>query len=171
MKKLLFCALIISLAACAPSPAPLQLSSSAFANEGTIPAKFTCDGSNISPALSWTEPPAGTKSFAIIIEDKYAPPASFIHWVIYNIPASTRALQEAVPTEAQLSDGSLQGKNSAGTPGYQGPCPPSGTHRYVFTLYALDSMLSLSGSANKLGLTLAMDGHILSTAELIGTFR
>jgi Raf kinase inhibitor-like YbhB/YbcL family protein len=96
---------------------------------------------------------------------------TWVHWVIFNIPASTRNLKEGTPTKPQLSDGSLQGKTSAGSSGYHGPCPPSGTHRYFFKLYALDAMLSLTSSANKKDLLAAMEGHILGNVELMGTFK
>jgi len=147
-----------------------EISSPAFANAGAIPSKFSCDGRDISPALTWAEPPAGTQSFALIMDDPDAPMGTWVHWVLYNIPASTRNLTESTPTDPQLSDGSLQGKTSAGSAGYHGPCPPSGTHRYFFKLYALDTMLSLSGNADKKELLKAMEGHILANVELMGTF-
>ena len=148
----------------------LEITSPAFVNAGSIPSDFSCAGRDISPALTWTEPPAGTQSFALIMDDPDAPMGTWVHWVLYNIPASTRDLKEATPTDAQLSDGSLQGKTSAGSTGYHGPCPPSGTHRYFFKLYALDSMLPLSTNADKKELLAAMEGHILANAELMGTF-
>lgn len=148
-----------------------EISSPAFAKGGAIPSDFSCDGRDVSPALSWTEPPAGTQSFALIMDDPDAPMGTWVHWIIFNIPASTRNLTEDMPTDPQLSDGSLQGKTSAGSSGYHGPCPPSGTHRYFFKLYALDNTLSLSADANKKELLKAMDGHILTNAELMGTFK
>jgi Raf kinase inhibitor-like YbhB/YbcL family protein len=105
------------------------------------------------------------------MDDPDAPMGTWVHWVIFNIPASTRNLTEGTPTDPQLSDGSLQGKTSAGSSGYHGPCPPSGTHRYFFKLYALDTILSLSAKADKKELLAAMDGHILANAELMGTFK
>jgi Raf kinase inhibitor-like YbhB/YbcL family protein len=198
MKKILFCFLVISLAACAPTqstpiitssteiipPAQTQIpqsptqefamafkiSSPAFKNGESIPPVFSCKGHDISPALTWTDPPAGTQSFALIMDDPDAPVGIWVHWVIFNIPASTRDLKEGTPTDPQLSDGSLQGKTSAGSNGYHGPCPPSGTHRYFFKLYALDTKLSLSSTADKKQLLAAMEGHILANAELMGTF-
>ncbi len=169
MKKIFFCFLILSMAACASTP-PLQISSTAFANEASIPTEFTCSGIDLSPALSWTEPPAKTKSFAIIMDDPDAGSTPWVHWVIFNIPATARGLDEGLPTDAKLSDGSIQGRSSAYSTGYQGPCPPSGTHHYVFKLYALDSMLDLDESANKSLLLAAMEGHVLANSELIGTF-
>jgi len=148
----------------------LQLTSEAFAPEGPIPAQYTCTGSDISPALTWGEPPAGTQSFALIMDDPDAPVGTWVHWVLFNIPASSRGLPEAVPSGGTLSDGSLHGKNSGGNPGYNGPCPPSGTHRYFFKLYALDEMLGLSSGADKGELLKAMEGHTLTQGELMGTF-
>jgi hypothetical protein len=200
MKNILFYFLVISLTACistpltpsnTPVPAkPIQstetltplsttqevtmafeITSPAFANGGAIPSDFSCDGRDVSPALSWTEPPTGTQSFALIMDDPDAPMGTWVHWVIFNIPASTRDLTEGTPTDPQLSDGSLQGKTSAGSTGYHGPCPPSGTHRYFFKLYALDTVLSLSTKADKKDLLAAMEGHILANAELMGTFK
>lgn len=147
-----------------------KISSPAFVNGEAIPSDFSCDGRDISPALTWTEPPVGTQSFALIMDDPDAQMGTWAHWVLYNIPASTRDLKEGTPTDPQLSDGSLQGKTSAGSTGYHGPCPPSGTHRYFFKLYALDTMLSLSTNADKKELLAAMKGHILANAELMGTF-
>ena len=147
-----------------------EISSPAFANGGAIPSDFSCDGRDISPALTWTKPPAGTQSFALIMDDPDAPMGTWVHWIMFNLPASTRDLKEGTPTDAQLSDGSLQGKTSAGSNGYHGPCPPSGTHRYFFKLYALDTMLSLTTNADKKELLAAMEGHILANAELMGTF-
>lgn len=148
----------------------LSLSSSAFASGQSIPAKYSCKGQNISPALAWSDTPAGTKSFALIVDDPDAPAGTWVHWVLFNIPASTTGLPEAVKAGAQLADGSLQGKNSSGKLGYDGPCPPSGTHRYFFKLYALDTSLNLSSGSSKDQLLKAMQGHILAQGELMGTF-
>lgn len=149
----------------------IQLTSDAFTNEKPIPAQYTCTGGDISPSLTWGEPPAGTQSFALIMDDPDAPMGTWVHWVLFNIPASARGLAEAVPSQAQLSDGSLHGRNSNGNLGYNGPCPPSGTHRYFFKLYALGEMLGLSSGADKGELLKAMEGHILAQGELMGTFR
>jgi Raf kinase inhibitor-like YbhB/YbcL family protein len=144
----------------------LQLTSDAFSNGQSIPAKYSCIGKNISPALTWTEPPAGTQSFALIVDDPDAPGRIWVHWVLFNIPANTRNLQEGF-----LSDGSIAvGNNSSGSAAYQGPCPPSSTHRYYFKLYALDVTISLLPGATKDQLLKAMDGHILAQSELMGTF-
>jgi len=147
-----------------------EISSPAFKNGEVIPADFSCDGRDVSPALMWTEPPAGTQSFALIMDDPDAPMGTWVHWVIFNIPASARDLKEGAPGGPNLSDGSLQGKTSAMSNGYHGPCPPSGTHRYFFKLYALDSMLTLSADADKETLLAAMEGHILANVELMGTY-
>lgn len=147
-----------------------EITSPAFANTEAIPADYSCKGRNISPTLTWSEPPAAAQSFALIMDDPDAPMGTWVHWVIFNIPASTRDLKEGTPTDPQLSDGSLQGKTSAGSNGYHGPCPPSGTHRYFFKLYALDTMLDLSFTADKKDLLAAMEGHILANAELMGIF-
>lgn len=146
------------------------LTSPAFANGVAIPAEYTCRGRDLSPALAWSEPPAGTQSFALIMDDPDAPMGIWVHWVIFNIPASSRGLREGVPTDPQLGDGAVQGRTSAGSTGYHGPCPPSGTHRYFFKLYALDTTLALSSKADKKDVLAAMEGHILASAELMGTF-
>jgi Raf kinase inhibitor-like YbhB/YbcL family protein len=143
----------------------LTLTSDAFANGQSIPAKYSCIGKNISPALAWNEPPADTKSFALIVDDPDAPMGTWVHWVLYNIPASTRSLQENMDTGAMSV-----GKNSSGKMRYDGPCPPSGTHRYFFKLHALASMLTLSPGATKEQVLNAMKGHILAQGELMGTF-
>lgn len=146
-----------------------ELTSPSFTDGNPIPADFSCKGRNISPALAWTEPPAGTQSFALIMDDPDAPSGIWVHWIILNVPASSRGLPEAVPADPALSDGSVQGVTSARSVGYHGPCPPSGTHRYFFKLYALDTVLSLP-NADKTQLLAAMEGHILGSAELMGTF-
>lgn len=146
---------------------PLQLISAAFAPNEPIPALYTCSGKGISPALTWNEPPAGTRSFALIVDDPDAPGSPYVHWVIFNIPASVRTLPEAVPYNATLADGSLIGISSL----YQGPCPPSGgAHHYYFRLYALDKVLANKTLASKDEVLKAMKGHILAQSELIGTF-
>lgn len=148
----------------------MPFSSPDFAAGGAIPAKYTCSGNSISPALSWGEPPAGTGAFAVILTDPDAPSGAFIHWVIYNIPGTSRGLPEAISTDPKLADGSLQGYNGARRLGYTGPCPSSGNHHYVFKLYALDGALSLEAGETKDGLLSAMQEHILAQAELIGTY-
>lgn len=144
----------------------LQLTSDAFSNGQSIPAKYSCIGKNISPALAWTEPPAGTQSFALIVDDPDAPGRTWVHWVLFNIAANTRSLPEDFSADSSI----VVGNNSSSQASYQGPCPPSGTHRYYFKLYALDTVLSLLPGATKDQLLKAMDGHILAQAELLGTF-
>ncbi len=147
-----------------------SFSSPAFGHGQPIPAVYTCKGRDISPPLTWSDLPQGTKSLALIMDDPDAPIGTWVHWVIYNIPSTRTGLEEAIPSEERLADGSLQGKNSWRRIGYGGPCPPSGTHRYYFRLYALDSMLSLAPGATKEQLLQAMQGHILTEAEWMGTF-
>lgn len=147
----------------------LTLSSSAFAPGKSIPDDNSCKGRNISPALSWTGAPANTVSYAIIMDDPDAPAGTFVHWVIYNIPAISTGLQQGVPAEPTFDDGAAQGKNSGNRQYYEGPCPPSGTHRYFFKLYALDTRLELPPGATAQQVTKAMQGHILAQAELMGT--
>lgn len=147
------------------------LTSPAFQDGTTIPSRYTCDGDDVSPPLAWTEAPAGTKSLALINDDPDAPAKTWVHWVVYNIPPSARALPEAVPANPQLPDGTRQGTTDFGRVGYGGPCPPSGRHRYVFTLYALDTMLTLAPGVTKSQLEAAMQDHILAQAQLIGTYR
>lgn len=152
----------------------IQLTSDAFANGASIPAKYACVGKNISPALAWGDPPAGTQSFALIVDDPDAPGGTWVHWVLYNIPAETRSLAEDLPvTGKNLPQGQgspFVGRNSSGNIGYDGPCPPSGTHRYFFKLYALDETVGLLPGADKGELLKAMEGHILAQSELVGTF-
>jgi len=147
------------------------LTSSAFqAGEG-IPSQHTCDGRDLSVPLAWSVPPPGTKSLALINDDPDAPMGTWVHWVVYNMPPSARALQEAFPAALERPDGTRQGMTDFGRIGYGGPCPPSGTHRYVFKLYALDTVLPLKPGATKAALEEAMHGHILGQAQLVGTYR
>lgn len=143
----------------------------AFADGAAIPAAYTCEGRDVSPPLAWTEPPAGTKSFALISDDPDAPGKTWVHWVVYNLPASARTLPEAFPAEPELPDGARQGTTDFGRPGYGGPCPPSGTHRYYFKLYALDAALPLAPGATKRQVEEAMQQHVLGEARLMGTYR
>jgi Raf kinase inhibitor-like YbhB/YbcL family protein len=150
----------------------LQLTSSSFETDAAIPAKYTCDGEDVSPALAWNAPPAATKGFALVMDDPDAPNKTVIHWVIYDIPAATRKLPEGVAKDPKLTDGSLQGKNSHGKIGYSGPCPPHGVvHHYFFKLYALDKNTGLKAGATKAQLEGAIKGRILGKAQLIGRFE
>ena len=149
-----------------------ELKSSAFENNGFIPRQFTGQGVDISPALQWQDAPGQTKSFALINDDPDAPGMTWVHWVIFNIPADKTTLSEAVPTKAELSDRTKQGINDFGQIGYGGPMPPPGkAHRYFFKLYALDCMLDLKSGITKSELLKAMQGHILAQAELVGQYR
>lgn len=153
------------------TPPPLTLTSTAFANGASIPAKYTCDGTDVSPPLTWNRPSQQVQSFAIIMDDPDAPGGDWVHWVLYNIPPETLSLAEAIPADPELTDGSRHGKNSWDEYGYGGPCPPSGTHRYFFKLYALDTPPGLPVGATKAELLSAMDGHILYQTELMGTYQ
>lgn len=152
-------------------PMSLSLTSSAFQEGGPIPATYTCEGRDMSPPLAWTEPPDGTKSLALISDDPDAPGKTWVHWVIYNLPPSVRQLPQAFPPEKERPDGTRQGMTDFGRIGYGGPCPPSGTHRYYFKLYALDATVGLPPGATKSQLEAAMNGHILAQAQLMGTYR
>jgi Raf kinase inhibitor-like YbhB/YbcL family protein len=150
----------------------LELTSDAFANGQSIPVKYSCKGKNISPTLAWNEPPIGTQSFALILDDPDAPMGTWVHWVLFNIPANTRSLQEDLSIPGKNADPNAMyiGKNSWGDLRYGGPCPPSGTHRYYFKLYALDTTISLLPGASKEQVLKEMQGHVLAQAELMGTF-
>lgn len=162
-------------AAAAPvTTAGLSITSPAFAQDTAIPAKYTCQGEDIAPALEWADPPQGTKSLALILDDPDAPGGIWVHWVVYNLPADTRGLPESASqgksTQANLPAGTQQGKNSFNRVNYGGPCPPSGEHHYRFHLYALDT--TLTGEAlNKTALLKVMDGHILGQGELVGLYQ
>ncbi len=148
----------------------MKLESKAFTANGMIPSLYTCDGQDISPELHWDTPPTGTQSLALIVDDPDAPGRIFVHWVLYDIPPEILQLSQAVDTTPTLPGRGTQGKNDFGKLGYGGPCPPSGVHRYVFRLYALDRELGLKSGATKAHLEAAMDGHILASAELIGRY-
>jgi Raf kinase inhibitor-like YbhB/YbcL family protein len=150
--------------------ASFELTSPAFAPEEAIPQQYSCDGEDISPPLEWTDPPEGTQSFALIVDDPDAPAGIWVHWVLYNLPGEARGLAEGVPPDAELPDGSRHGENSWGRTDYGGPCPPSGTHRYFFKLYALDTVLDLDAGASKETLLETMEGHILAQAETMGVY-
>ncbi|MGA1980746.1 MAG: YbhB/YbcL family Raf kinase inhibitor-like protein [Sedimentisphaerales bacterium] len=149
----------------------IKVTSSAFAEGGLIPAKYTCDGSDISPPLQWYTVPEGTKSIALISDDPDAPRGTWVHWVIFGLPAETRKLEENIPPDKTLPNGARQGITDFGRIGYGGPCPPSGTHRYFFKIYALDTKLDLAAGANKSQLLKAMEGHILGQGQLIGKYK
>lgn len=148
----------------------LKITSTAFDEGGLIPKKYTCDAENVSPPLSWSNAPEKTKSFALICDDPDAPAGIWVHWVVYNIPAGEKGLTEAITPSKKLDNGTMQGLNDFGKTGYGGPCPPGGTHRYFFKLYALDTTLSLQGDVTKDSLLEAMKGHILSEGQLMGKY-
>ncbi|NIV75385.1 MAG: YbhB/YbcL family Raf kinase inhibitor-like protein [Gammaproteobacteria bacterium] len=151
----------------------LTLTSPAFANGGEIPRVHTCEGEDTSPPLQWQGAPPDTRSFALIVDDPDAPdPAApkmtWVHWVLYNLPAHAATLAAAV---AELPNGTGEGLNDWGRPGYGGPCPPIGRHRYFHKLYALDTLLPDLGNPTKAQLEAAMAGHVLGEATLVGTYR
>jgi Raf kinase inhibitor-like YbhB/YbcL family protein len=150
----------------------MKITSTAFLNDSTIPQKFTCQGEDISPALTWTGAPAEAQSFALLCEDPDAPGGTYIHWVIYNIPATERGLPENFPKRDKLPNGTRQGVNDFKQMGYGGPCPPPGkAHRYYFKLYALDAQINIPGEATRDQLLNAMHGHILAEGETMGTYQ
>jgi Raf kinase inhibitor-like YbhB/YbcL family protein len=169
--------LLIAVAAiAAPPPQPqegshMNLSSPGFKNGGDIPKKFTCDGADLSPQLSWSDAPAGIKTFALLVDDPDAPVGNWNHWITWNVPAGSKGMPEGLPKEPQLPDGSQQGLNDFHKPGYNGPCPPPGKpHRYYFKLFALDTKLDLKPTATKKDLETAMKGHILAQAGWMGRY-
>lgn len=154
--------------------ATMELTSTAFGHQQSMPTKYTCEGHQVSPPLSWSDVPEGTQSFALIVDDPDAPdPAApkrvFVHWVLYNIPADVRSLPENAASTG-LPSATLQGKNDRGESAYTGPCPPIGRHRYFHKIYALDTKLDLE-SPTKADLERAMKGHVLATGELVGTYQ
>jgi Raf kinase inhibitor-like YbhB/YbcL family protein len=167
-----------------PAP-PFEILSSAFEPNGEIAVQYSCEGANLSPPLEWTGVPEGTQSLALTVDDPDSDPPGWVHWVVYNVPASSTGLTEGLAAEATLPDGTLQGENTfalyadegqtfpGGAPintvGYDGPCPAD-THRYVFTLYALDTVLDLQAEATMAELLLAMEGHVLGDAQLTGVY-
>ena len=148
-----------------------ELQSPAFTNDGEIPRQYTCDGTDVSPPLAWQNPPSGTRSFTLIADDPDAPVGTWVHWVIYNLPADTIGMVENLPSTEDVKGGGLQGKNDFEKIGYGGPCPPSGTHRYFFRIYALDNELPLKAGAPKAEVEKAMAGHVVAQAQLMGTYR
>ncbi len=149
----------------------MKITSSSFKEGELIPSKYTCDGEDISPQLSWTGSPENTKSFALISDDPDAPMGVWVHWVIYNIPSTESGLTENIPKNKILENGTKQGMSDFRKIGYGGPCPPDGTHRYYFKLYALDIMLDKDAGLTKKELLNVIEGHILSEAQLIGKYK
>lgn len=150
----------------------LILESTAFRGSEKIPAQYTCEGKDLSPALSWKGLPQETKYLALIMDDPDAPMGTWVHWVLYNIPSTVTQLAEGVSTQETLPNGARQGINDFKKLGYGGPCPPPGKpHRYFFKLYALDAMLELPAKATKAQLVGAMKNHILAETQLIGLYQ
>lgn len=149
-----------------------EIKSSAFSQGQPIPKNHTCEGSDLSIPLRWTDPPAGTKSFALIADDPDAPMGTWVHWVVYDLPAEARELTEDISKEETLRDGTKQGLNDFRRVGYGGPCPPPGKpHRYFFKLYALDKKLGLAPRATKPQILDAMKDHVLAEAQVMGTYK
>ncbi|MBI4248514.1 MAG: YbhB/YbcL family Raf kinase inhibitor-like protein [Elusimicrobia bacterium] len=154
----------------------LSLKSSAFKRDEFIPKKYSCEGQDVSPQLSWTGAPEGTRSFSLIMDDPDAPPGTWVHWVLYDLPSGRSSLDEGIPKKETLDSGAKHGLcwgvNDFDRVGYYGPCPPPGRpHRYVFKLYALETELGLAARATKAELLRAMQGHILAQAELTGLYK
>jgi Raf kinase inhibitor-like YbhB/YbcL family protein len=149
----------------------MKVTSSAFDDGGMIPPKYTADGQNASPPLDWMGAPENTRSLALIADDPDAPVGTWVHWVLYNIPAASTSLPERIPPDTTLDSGALHGVNDFGRYGYGGPSPPSGTHRYYFKIYALDTMLDIDPGQTKDELLRAMKGHILAQCELMGRYK
>ena len=150
----------------------MKLTSRAFAEGGLIPRKYTCDGENISPPLDWSGIPTSTKTLVLIVDDPDAPAKTWVHWVVYNLAASSNSLNENIPPTSRINGQAFQGTNDFEKIGYGGPCPPSGTHRYLFKLYAVDSTGTVSSAgATKDELLRNMQGHIIAQAELMGLYK
>ncbi len=149
----------------------LKLSSPAFEDGDNIPRKYTCDGDNISPPLTWSNVPQGTETLAIIFDDPDAPSKTWVHWVLYNIPGDEQKLDEQIPPSEILANGTVHGTNDFGKRAYRGPCPPMGPHRYIIKLYALDAELNLGPGATKEELLNTMKGHIIGKAQLTGIYK
>ena len=150
----------------------LAVTSPAFMEGGMIPVKYTCKGTNISPALSWKGAPAGARSFVLICNDPDAPAGNWMHWIVYNIPPGISRIPAGFQKVSEMADGTMQARTSFGTTGYGGPCPPSGVHRYYFTVYALDIKLDLNpAEASYTDVVKAMQGHIIASGRLMGKFK
>ena len=148
----------------------LVIISSAFSEGQTIPTRYTCDGSDVSPDLAWSGVPEEAASLALICDDPDAPMGTWVHWVLFNVPADADGLPAEIPPDATLENGACHGTNDFGKLGYGGPCPPGGTHRYFFKLYALDTELKIDSGITKAQLLEATEGHILAEGQLMGTY-
>ena len=149
----------------------IKVTSSAFEEGGMIPSRYTCDGENVSPPLNWEQVPEATRTVALICDDPDAPMGTFVHWVLFNLPADTTELPEDFPDDETLPNGARQGISDFGKTGYGGPCPPSGTHRYYFKVYALDTKLDVVSIMDKPTLLEAMEGHILAQGQIMGKYK
>jgi len=149
----------------------IKVTSTAFKDGEIIPKQYTCDGNDISPPLTWSGAPQETKSIALICDDPDAPGGTWVHWVLFNLPPASNALPAEVSSAKVLDNGAKHGKNDFRRFGYGGPCPPGGTHRYYFKVYALDSMLDLDVGIMKADLVKAMQGHILAEGQLMGRYK
>ena len=149
----------------------IKITSSVFTEGSMIPNRYTCDAEDVSPDLAWTGVPEGTKSLALICDDPDAPMGTWVHWVLFNLPPDINELHAEIPPEKTLKNGARHGKNDFGRFGYGGPCPPSGTHRYFFKLYALDTRIKLESGITKAQLLEAMNGHILDEGQLMGKYK
>ena len=149
----------------------IKITSPAFDEGGMIPEKYTCDGVNVSPPLVWASVPDGTKTLALICDDPDAPIGTFVHWVLFNLPADINELPENVPPDKELESGAKQGRNGFRKIGYGGPCPPRGAHRYYFKLYVLDTELDLKAGIKNKKLLKVMEGHILGKGQLMGRYK
>lgn len=177
---LVLCSGLVLLIGCGGAGAPtatvsvggtgMTLTSSAFAEGASIPDQYTCNGRDISPPLAWSNVPAGTQSLALICDDPDAPVGTWVHWVLFNLPPTLQGLPEGVPNQKTLEGGGVHGLNSWRRVGYGGPCPPGGTHRYYFKLYALDTTLKLDSNATARDVEAAMQGHVLGAAQLMGRY-
>lgn len=161
---------VVSGASAEPASDSFVLKSKAFEAGKPIPKAHTCDGEDGSPPLSWGAVPAGTRSLALICDDPDAPMGTWVHWVLYDLPPDVKSLAENLPREDKLASGARQGRNDFRKIGYNGPCPPGGTHRYFFKVYALDKVLDLPAGLSKAGLLEAMEGHVLAEGSLMGTY-
>jgi Raf kinase inhibitor-like YbhB/YbcL family protein len=148
----------------------IKVTSAVFHEGDMIPKRYTCDGANVSPPLAWTGVPQNTKSIAVLCDDPDAPMGTWVHWIMFNLPASARDLPEHVPTDLVLKSGAKQGAGDSGRIGYDGPCPPGGTHRYYFKVYALDRQLDLEPGVRKGPFAKAIEGHILAQGHLMGKY-
>jgi len=177
---LLFIAVgMLSVSVCAKNPdvkkgakkmGTITVTGQAFNHMQPIPPQYTCDGADISPPLTWNNVPPAAKSIALICDDPDAPAGTWVHWVVYGLPPAIDSLPENVPKTDTIPGGGIQGKNDFQRVGWNGPCPPGGTHRYFFKIYALDIMLNLPAGKTKTAIEKAMKGHILAQGELVGTY-